>query len=337
MSKINMSEFIENIIASPCKKGAPILSFPAVSKLGITVKELISSSDLQAKAMKYVADSTDSLFSVSLMDLSVEAECFGAQAVFTDSEVPAIKGAIISSEEDADALKVPAVGTARSGLYIESLQKAVKLITDRPIFAGVIGPFSLAGRLMDVTETMVYCYDEPDMVHTVVSKATEFLIEYIKAYRDAGANGVVIAEPLAGLLSPALCEEFSSEYVKRIVDSVQTDEFAVVYHNCGNFTIQSIDNILATGAKMYHFGNAIEMKDMMQHIPANIIAMGNVDPSGQFKNGTPESMKAEVNRELEACSVYPNYVISSGCDIPPLASWDNINAFFEATNSFYAR
>ena len=43
-----------------------------------------------------------------------------------------------------------------------------------------------------------------------------------------------MAEPLAGLLSPDLAQEFSADYVKQIVDAVQDDNFLVVYHNCGN-------------------------------------------------------------------------------------------------------
>ena len=89
------------------------------------------------------------------------------------------------------------------------MRKAVGLILDRPVFAGVIGPFSLAARLLDVTEIMVDCYDEPDMVHIVLDKAAEFLTEYCLAYKAAGANGVVVAEPVAGLLSPSLAEEFA--------------------------------------------------------------------------------------------------------------------------------
>lgn len=58
----------------------------------------------------------------------------------------------------------------------------------------MIGPLSLAARLMDVSETMIYCYDEPGMVHTTMQKVTDFLIDYIKAYRAAGADGVVMAE-----------------------------------------------------------------------------------------------------------------------------------------------
>ncbi len=110
---------------------------------------------------------------------------------------------------------MPEVGAGRTGLYIEAISKAAQAITDRPVFAGVIGPYSLAGRLMDVTEAMVLCYDEPDMVHTVMEKTTAFLIDYCKAYKAAGANGVVMAEPLTGMLSPNLAEEFSHPYVER--------------------------------------------------------------------------------------------------------------------------
>ena len=160
------------------------------------------------------------------------------------------------------------MGSARSGLYVEAIRKAVGLIEDRPVFAGAIGPFSLAARLLDVTEIMMECYDEPDMVHIVMEKATSFLTEYCKAYKEAGANGIVLAEPVTGLLSPALAEEFSAPYVKRLVDAVQDDSFVIIYHNCGNNTIQMIDSILDTGAAAYHFGNAIDMAQMLARIPA---------------------------------------------------------------------
>lgn len=175
----------------------------------------------------------------------------------------------------------------------------------------------------------------PTMVHTLLEKVTEFLIKYAKAYKAVGAHGIVMAEPLAGLLSPALAEEFSSEYVKKVVDAVQDDKFLVIYHNCGNSTIQTIDSILSTGSAAYHFGNAISMAEMMTHIPSDTLAMGNVDPAGEFRNGTPESIREATLGVMNACCKYPNFVISSGCDIPPLSKWENIDAFFATVNEFY--
>lgn len=335
--KRNMKQWLEELRTSPVKKALPILSFPSVQLMGISVKELISNSDLQARGMKLVADRTDSAAAVSLMDLSVEAECFGATIHVTDDEVPTVIGRLIHDEDEADALEVPAVGSARSGLYVESLGKALELITDRPVLAGMIGPFSLAARLLDVTEIMMDCYDEPDMVHTVLEKATAFLIEYAKAYKAIGAHGIMMAEPVAGMLSPMLEEEFSAPYVKQIVDAVQDDEFAVIYHNCGDNVIRMIDSILTTGSMAYHFGNSIDMAEMLTHIPADTIAMGNVDPAGQFLGGTPASIGEATRSVMDKCCSYPNFVISSGCDIPPIAPWANIDAFFEAVKTYYGQ
>ena len=109
----------------------------------------------------------------------------------------------------------------------------------------------------------------------------------MSAYREAGAAGIVMAEPLTGMLSPEMAEEFSEPYVRRIIGAVQTDDFAVIYHNCGDNTIRMIDSILRTGAVAYHFGNAISMAEMLPHIPKDVIAMGNIDPAGEFAGGTP--------------------------------------------------
>ena len=180
------------------------------------------------------------------------------------------------------------------------------------------------------------CYTEPEMAKTTLEKATEFLIKYINAYKAIGAHGVVMAEPLAGILSPPLIAEFSTPYVKQIVEATQTDEFLVIYHNCGNSTIQLIDSILESGAAAYHFGNAIDMEEMMAHIPADTVAMGNIDPASQFKDGTPESIReATLDLMNRCCEKYPNFVISSGCDIPPMSKWENIDAFFAAVKEYY--
>ncbi len=333
--KRNMKSWLEELRKSPRKKAFPILSFPAIQLMDISVRDLISDSDLQAKGMSLVAKRADTAASVSLMDLSVEAECFGSTISISDNEVPTVVGHIISSEEEALQLPIPPVGSGRTGIYIDAIKKAASLINDRPIFAGVIGPFSLAARLLDVTEIMVDCYDEPDMVHTVLDKATQFLIQYCKAYKDAGANGIVLAEPVAGLLSPTLAEEFSSAYVKQIVSSVQDDSFLIIYHNCGNNTVLAINSILGTGAAAYHFGNAIQMTDILSRVSPDTIVMGNIDPAGEFRNGTPDSIKVATQKLLSDCRDFPNFVLSSGCDIPPLSPWKNIDAFFDAVSDYY--
>lgn len=333
-----MMLWLDKLKGTQPKKAMPILSFPCVSLLGVTVRDLISDSELQAQGMKAVADRTDAAASVSFMDLSVEAECFGATVSVTDDEVPTVKGRLINDMDEAEALQIPTVGSKRTQIYIDAIKKASELITDRPVFAGMIGPFSLAARLLDVSEIMMDCYDEPEMVHLILEKVTRFLIEYAKEYKLAGANGIVMAEPVSGLLSPSLEAEFSSPYVKKIVDAVQDKDFIVIYHNCGDNVPLMLDSILSTGAAAYHFGNAVDMeKDIIMKVPSDIVVMGNVDPAGTLRMGTTDEVKKETLSLLNKCSKYPNFVLSSGCDIPPAAPWENIDAFFAAVSEFYEK
>ena len=335
--KRNMKQWLEELKTSSIKKAFPILFFPTTQLMNKNVKELISSSDNLANGMKSVADKVDSAASISLMDLSVEAECFGSPIVFSDSEVPTVKESIITEMEEVEALQIPAIGTGRTKIYVDAIRKASELILDRPVFAGMIGPYSLAGRLLDVTEIIYFCYDEPEMVIALLDKVTEFLISYGKAYKEAGAHGIMIAEPLAGMLSPEMESKFSAPFMKKIVNALQDENFSVIYHNCGDNTIQMIDSILTIGADAYHFGNAISMEEMLQHVPKDIIVMGNIDPVTQFCNGTPESIHKATLELLEKCSKYPNFIISSGCDIPAMAPWENINAFFNGVKEFYGK
>ena len=312
------------------QRALPILSVPAAQKLGVSVETLVKSAELQAKAMQIIAAETDTLAAVSLMDLSVEAEAFGAKVRFTEDEVPAIVGQLISDEDEANELEVPDLSAGRALLCVEAVRTAKQAITDKPVIAGMIGPYSLAGRLCDVTEIMYLCYDEPETVHTVLDKVTQYLISYGQAMKAAGADGIMMAEPLAGILSPDMAEEFSMPYVKRIIDALQDDDFAVLYHNCGNSVPQMLDSIYQLDAAAYHFGNAVDMAEIMAKTPADILAMGNIDPAGEFASGTVESITAATKALLEKCGAYKNFVPSSGCDIPAHAKWENIQAFFAA-------
>ncbi len=316
--------------ATPGKKQAlPILSFPAAQKMGVSVAALVQDAHLQADAMAIVANESDTVAAISLMDLSVEAEAFGAQVRFAENEVPAIVGQLVADEDDANALAVPDLSAGRAAVFVEAVRLAKARIS-KPVIAGMIGPFSLAGRLMDVTEIMYACYDEPETVEIVLDKAAEYLIRYGQAMKDAGADGIMMAEPLAGILSPNMAMEFSVPYVQRIVNALQDEDFAIIYHNCGGSVPQMLDAIYSQGAAAYHFGNAVEMGDILARTPGDILVMGNIDPAGQFASGSAESIARATRDLMNRCGHYANFVPSSGCDIPAHAKWENITAFFAA-------
>lgn len=328
-----MKTKVKNILNHK-NKTVPVLSFPSTQLLGITVNDLIASSDRQVEGMKAISERCNIGASLNMMDLSVEAECFGAKIRFSDDEIPTVEEGCISDIADAESIEIPQVGAGRTQIYIDGVKKAKEQITDKPVFCGVIGPYSLAGRLFDMTELMMECYDSPDEVKLLLSKATAFIKEYILAFKTVGADGVIMAEPAAGLLSPALAEEFSMPYVKEIFDAVNDDDFIICYHNCGNAVVDMSDEISELNADIYHFGNAINMKDIITKMPEDTIVMGNIDPI-LFRSGTPEEIKNSIQKVYEDCSQFGNFMISSGCDIPAESKWENIDAYFEKINELY--
>lgn len=266
------------------------------------------------------------------MDLSIEAEALGADIKYSEDDIPTVHGRLIVCADDVAKLS-GYLKQGRTAVLPEACKRAKQVLGDKAVFGGAIGAFSLAGRLMDMTEIMIACYEEPETVHALLDKCTGFLIDYIGEFKANNADGVLIAEPAAGLLSPALCEEFSSHYIKKIVDAVQDENFVVVYHNCGN-VVPLYKSLADIGADIYHFGNAIDIEKMLRLMPQDKIIMGNIDPV-LFKDGTSEQIKNEVNSLLCRCGGYPNFVISTGCDVPAKAKWENIEAYFGAVTDFY--
>lgn len=329
-----MKEKVKKLLQNK-DKTVPILSFPSTQLLGISVNELISSADRQVEGMVAIAQRTNIGASLNMMDLSVEAEAFGAKIRFSDDEVPTVEKGILDEISKADQIVVPDITAGRAPIYIEGIKKAKEQIKDIPVFCGVIGPYSLAGRLFDMTELMMECYDSPEDVKTLLSKTTQFIVAYIKAFQEAGADGVIMAEPAAGLLSPELAKEFSTDFVKEIFKEVNRDDFVLCYHNCGNVVPFMTEDLSEICADIFHFGNAIDLKSMIEKMPSDRIIMGNVDPL-LFRNGTPEQIKARVEQIYTECSGYENFMISTGCDVPAAAKWENIDAYFEKVRQLYA-
>ncbi len=334
--KIDMHEWRKNVIASKEVIAVPVMTHPGIDATGHTVKEAITTGLVHAEAIKYLAAHYPTGACCTAMDLTVEADSFGAPILFPENEIATVCGRLLKNDEDIHHLKVPSLDSGRIKEYLKANVIAAREIIDRPVFAGCIGPFSLAGRLYDMSEIMILAYSEPELTHELLEKCTDFILRYCMALKAAGSNGVVMAEPAAGLLSNDGCLEFSSKYVKKIVDAVQDKDFMVILHNCGN-TGHCTKAMVATGADAYHFGNKCDMAEVMKDLPPDKLGMGNLDPVTVFKQGTVEETKCATTELLERCSNYPNFILSSGCDTPPNTPLANVDAFFEALKEYNDR
>lgn len=327
--KMNMRQWVADVIRQKEVTAVPVMTHPGIELNGNTVRQAVSDGRVHYEAVVTLTKRYPSAAACTIMDLTTEAEAFGAEIAFSDEAVPAVSGRLLKDVESIHQLQLPSLNEGRIPAYLKANLLAARAVDDRPLLAGCIGPFSLAGRLYDMSDIMVLIYEHPEAAHELLEKCTAFIEKYCLALKATGANGVMMAEPAAGLMSNDDCLQFSSQYVKRIVKRVQDDSFIVVLHNCGN-TGHCTKAMVATGAAAYHFGNKCRMEEVIREVPPTALAMGNIDPVSIFKDGMPSQMKATVLDLLEQMRPYPNFVLSSGCDTPPHTPQHNIDAFFEA-------
>ena len=328
-----MNEWIELIRDSNRRLAMPIMTHPGIDLIGKKTRDAVTDGEVQFRAIKAIQNKYPTAAATMMMDLTVEAEAFGSAINFADDETPTVTRRLVSDGNSIEELKIPSLNNARVPQYLKAAKLAADSITDRPVFAGCIGPFSLAGRLFDMSEIMTALYLEPDAIKSLLKKCSAFLLDYVREFKSQGSDGIIMAEPAAGLLSSEMCDEFSSSYIKQIVDEVQDNRFLFILHNCGDKG-QVTQSMVSTGAGGLHFGNAINIVKTLKELPVDVLVMGNLDPVGVFKMAGPEKVFDATTELLWQASGGKNFVISSGCDLPPKVPAKNVEAFFEAVDAF---
>jgi uroporphyrinogen decarboxylase len=230
---------------------------------------------------------------------------------------------------------VPQPGDRRTAVALEAVGLLAKLPGRPFVLGGCIGPFSLAARLTGVSEALELTLTDPDLMHSVLAKCAGFLAAYLKEFRTAGASGVIMAEPAAGLLSPRGLSVYSSAYIKHIAAEVCDASFDLLLHNCAARLLH-LPAIQETGLQTFHFGAPMDIVGALNQVSPKVVLCGNLDPTTVFTQLPPEEVVTRAVRLLTATAMHRNFVISSGCDLPPNTPLASLDAFYDASAAFKA-
>lgn len=319
-------------MASRRRVALPIAVYPGLALTGGTVRGVVTNDQAQFEAQAALHQRYRTSFALAAMDLSAEAEAFGCAVQFPETEVPSVIGRRVNSLEDARTLAIPQPGDRRTAVYLETVRRLCALPGQPFVIGSCIGPFSLAARLVGVSEAMEMTVTAPELIHTLLEKTSAFLAHYISAFREAGARGVIMAEPTAGLLSPRSMAALSSTYVRQISQAFAEDPFALILHNCAAKPLH-LPAVLETGLKTFHFGAPMDMVAALERVPIDVVLCGNLDPTSVFVQLQPAEITARVASLLTATYRRANFVLSSGCDVPANAPLANLDAFYAAAQT----
>lgn len=326
------THFLDSILTREQRLAVLIGVNAGLQITGGSLRQAVTDATAQTDAALAIHERYQTDVLLTAMDLSAEAEAFGCPVVFSEDENPSIRSGVVTSPEQAARLDMPEVGSHRTSVHLEVAKNLVAANLG-PVFGGCIGPFSLAALLMGVNDALKATITDPALVVSLLESATAFLQDYMLAFREVGATGVIMAEPTAGLLSPNALGKFSAPFVKRLVEAAQTEDFTLIYHNCGARNLH-LTKILEADASVYHFGKLMNMASALQSAPSSVVLGGNIDPVAVFRYGTPEDVVEKASELLRFVKPYKNFFISSGCDLPSGVPVENLDAFCETVRDF---
>ena len=303
----------------------PCLFYPVVHEIGLTVPQALTDPIAQVRVMEYTAQHYPVGAVVRMTELWCEAAACGMACEMRDSDFPRLGDPLCEMADELADLSLPEVENAVTAPLLEAARLGAQTL-DRPLIVGMTGPYTLGAVLNGSEDFMVNCMTEPELVHEFLERVTGFLTAYAQAYKAAGAAGILIAEPSTAMISPEMMAEFSNAYLSRIVDAVQDDSFAVIYHNCGAVN-PHLETIAALPAAAFHFGSDVDLARAAACIPDRPI-LGNLDPR-RFLADRPD-IPAETAALREKYRTLPHWIASTGCDLSPAVRPETAHAFVEA-------
>jgi len=177
----------------------------------------------------------------------------------------------------------------------------------------VEGPMAESADLRGINTIMLDFFDDPAFVRELLDFVVEMGLQFARAQIEAGAEIIGVGDAAASLVGPDLYERFVWPWEKRLVDGIHAAGGLVRLHICGNTT-----KILAAmgrlGCDIVDMDFPVPLSAARAGMGADQVLLGNLEPVGILRNGTPEQVTALLARCHAAAG--PRYIVGAGCEVP---------------------
>jgi uroporphyrinogen decarboxylase len=261
-----------------------------------------------------------------LLDLTVEAEGFGAVPQFNELDAPSIR----THPTLEDSLSASHASTPpRLSTMVELAKIISREVKGTPKGFYITGPFTVAGEVIGIEKLMRGVARRRPFVGELLERCTEASLVYAKALDATGIDFLVMAEPTSSLISLAQFEKYSKQPVARVRSTVSKD---IILHICGG-SGHLLRAMAETGVAGISLDQNVNLSDAIKAVPSDVLVLGNYSPTDLLLE-TPDQVRLNVRKMLSPVASAMNVVASTGCDIPATAPPENIEAFVNTAKSF---
>jgi uroporphyrinogen decarboxylase len=301
------------------------MGVPGIALTNTTLRKNLTDAPTQYSTLSALLDRfhPDGIF--MFMDLTVEAEALGVPLLFPEQEAPSVRSHPLKDLAVLESLKSRWRGIGgRMPVFLKTLELLSK--SNSVIVGGyTIGPLSLAGELIGVSDLAIASKLNMDLVAATLEFTTQVVMTYARAILNAGADVIAILEPTAVIFSPSQFALLCARYFMRIQDALGV---RCILHVCGN-TAPVVAEMVKTNALGLSLDSMVDFGAIKGMIPPEMLLIGNISPVRTFLQGTRNDMENDVRNLLLAMRGSKNFVLSSGCDLPAGVPLENISTFVE--------
>lgn len=275
-------------------------------------------------------------------DILTIPDAMGLGLYFETGEGPRFKN-VVRTAADVEAL--PIVDTASDLTYVTDAVRTIRReLNGRVPLIGFSGsPWTLAtymvegGSSKDFRRAKAMAFDTPEVMHMLLDKLADSVIDYLNAQIKAGAQAVQIFDTWGGALSHAAYQEFSLAYMQKIVNGLIRENEGrkvpvILFTKNGG---QWLESIAATGCDAAGLDWTTDIGSARQRVGNQIALQGNMDPTMLY--ASPAAIRAEVGRILESFGTGTGHVFNLGHGITPDVKPEHAGVFINAVHELSAK
>ncbi len=324
----------EGVDRPPCFSGMGNITIEGLKSLGYK----FATVHLDAEKMARAAATSYKRFGfecgVVPFDLCVEAEAFGCEinvyAHSSDILYPTIKNKVIHNEDEM-AISIPQnlQQRGRIPLVCEAIRILKKEIGDDVVVGSyVLGPFTLAGQIMELNDLLKLSFKKPDKVGRLLDTLADVITVVAGEYEKAGVDYITVREmgATSDVLSPRVFKNLILPYLKKVFEKITVPS---VLHICGK-TNDIAPFMLESGARAISVDQKNDVAETRKRLGREALIFGNYDPYNVLVSGTPGLVRETIKRCMDdgVSAVWP------GCDIWPTVPPENFDAMMDEVRKY---
>jgi [methyl-Co(III) methanol-specific corrinoid protein]:coenzyme M methyltransferase len=315
----------------PCFSGQGTVTVQAIEKMETQFAKIHNNAELMAGAALISARMWGLDGLVIPYDMAIVAEAMGRGVSLYDSAEGIIYPTVPNKWKDLDEIDIPENYMSQGRMPV--VDKAFEILKneapDLAVGAWVLGPFTLAGQIMELDVLLKGLKKKKDQIEAFLGQVTQVTIDLCKHYESLGVDFISVREMGSGtdLLSPRMWKTLIQPNLTKLFDAISIPS---VNHICGS-TDMIIEMMNECGADALSVDQKNNVVETRKKLGDDVLIFGNFDPYGTLT--TLEDI-SEVENVIKQCVDNGVDAVWPGCDIWPDVKQENMEAYVRTVKEY---